>query len=439
LDYRRFASSQTRAFDRVQVEIIREHSPGRWITHNFMGFFDGFDHWDVGEDLDFASWDSYPIGFVERFPFSEAERDLWQDTSHPDIAPFHHDLYRGVGRGRWWVMEQQPGPVNWAPWNAIPRSGQIRLFTWEALAHGAEVVSYFRWRQAPFAQEQMHAGLNLPDNSGLSPGGREAAEVGGELAAIGALPATSRAQVALVFDYEAAWILRIQPQGADFSYADLTFRWYEAARRLALDVDIVAPGADLTGYGLILAPTLPHIGDAALAAFSRATGETLFGPRSGSKTRNFAIPDNLPPGPLASLLPMRVTEVESLRPGLVERVSGEVAGQVTRWRERVEAGAGVEIAARFDDGDPAWISKGSRHYLAGWPDAELLAEGIAKLAARAGLATTPLPEGVRWRRRSDVTFAFNYGDEVYKAPASARAFLLGGSEIGPSEVAAWRE
>ena len=67
--------------------------------------------------------------------------------------------------GRWWVMEQQPGPVNWAPYNPEPAEGAVRLWTWEAIAHGAEVVSYFRWRQAPFAQEQMHAGLNRPDGA----------------------------------------------------------------------------------------------------------------------------------------------------------------------------------------------------------------------------------------------------------------------------------
>ena len=76
---------------------------------------------------------------LEQFPFSEQEHIAWAETAHPDIAPFHHDLYRGVGRGRFWVMEQQPGPVNWAKWNPVPKPGMIRLWTWEALAHGAEV------------------------------------------------------------------------------------------------------------------------------------------------------------------------------------------------------------------------------------------------------------------------------------------------------------
>ena len=67
--------------------------------------------------------------------------------------------------GRLWVMEQQPGPVNWAKYNPIPLPGAVRMWTWEAFAHDAEVVSYFRWRQAPYAQEQMHAGLMHCDNS----------------------------------------------------------------------------------------------------------------------------------------------------------------------------------------------------------------------------------------------------------------------------------
>src|SRR5690606_19025104 len=99
----------------------------------------------------------------------------------PDFQAFFHDLYRGCGRGRWWVMEQQPGPVNWAPHNPAPAPGAVRLWTWEAFAAGAEVVSYFRWRQAPFAQEQMHEALLLPDgtaNEALGVAAQVAQEIG---------------------------------------------------------------------------------------------------------------------------------------------------------------------------------------------------------------------------------------------------------------------
>ena len=436
LDFRRFASDAVAGFNAEQVEILRAHSPGRFVTHNFMGFFDAFDHFAVGRDLDLATWDSYPLGFLERGPFTEAERLRWARTSHPDVAGFHHDLYRGVGRGRWWVMEQQPGPVNWATWNPVPRPGQIRLFTWEALAHGAEVVSYFRWRQAPFAQEQMHAGLNLPDGSGLSPGGREAEAVGRELAALGALPDTRPAPAALVFSYATSWAARIQPQGQDFDYLELAFRWYGALRRLGLDVDIVEPGADLSGYGLVLVPSLFHVDEAALAALETTGAEILLGPRTGSKTRDFAIPDGLPPGPAARLVPMRVVEVSSLRPGLAEVVTGAVAGRVERWRDHAEAGAGAEVEARFADGGPALLRHGRRSALCGWPDEGLLDAVVGRMAERAGLSTLPLPEGVRLRRRGGLTVALNYGDVPWPLPAGATP-RLGTSPLPPGGVAIW--
>jgi len=435
LDFWRFQSSQVTAFDRMQCDIIRAHSPGRWITHNFMGFFNEFDHWPMGRHLDFASWDSYPIGFVERFPFSDEERRQWAFTSHPDIAPFHHDLYRGVGRGRFWVMEQQPGPVNWAPWNPVPKRGMVRLWTWEALAHGADVVSYFRWRQATSAQEQMHAGLNLPGSHELSPGGEEARQVAAELQAIGTLPDSQKASVALVYDYEAAWVMRIQPQGADFRYHELAFRWYEAVRRLGLDVDFVPAGAALKGYALVLVPSLPIVSDEAEKAFSAADGIVLYGPRTGSKTRHHGIPPNLPPGPLAALLQIRVRQVSSLRPGLAEAVKGVVSGQAIRWREHLDRRS--DALARFADGEPALVENGVHHYLACWPDQSLLWETVTFLVRKAGLEGNELPAGVRLRRRGDLVFAFNYADRPWRPLVSGRV-VLGDTQLAPQDVSVWK-
>ncbi len=436
LDFWRFQSSQVAGYDKMQCDIIRKHSPGRFVTHNFMGFFNEFDHWDLGDNLDLATWDSYPIGFAEQFLPTEQEKARWSDTSHPDIAPYHHDLYRAVGKGRWWVMEQQPGPVNWGPWNPIPKPGMVRLWTWEALAHGAEVVSYFRWRQAVSAQEQMHAGLNLPGQHEWSPGGLEAKQCGEEIARIGTLPATEKAPVAIVYDYEAHWITHIQPQGKDFRYHELVFRWYEAVRRGGLDVDFLRPGASLAGYKLVLVPTMPHISEAAASAFAKSNAVMLFGPRTGSKTRHFSIPQNLPPGPLADLVGVRVVEVSSMRPSLQVGVTGDVAGKAEKWLEHIETSA--EILARFDNGSPALTAKDQRHYLACWPDEDLLKAVIAKLCESAKLQRTKLPPHIRLRKRGDVTFAFNYGPESYELDAS-KTYLLGSSSLRAYDVAAWRE
>ena len=437
LDFWRYLSAQVAVYDKMQCDIIRKHSPGRRITHNFMGFFNEFDHWPVGKNLDFASWDSYPIGFVEVFPFTEEERGRWAETSHPDVAPFHHDLYRGVGKGNFWVMEQQPGPVNWAPWNPAPKPGMVRLWSWEAFAHGGETVSYFRWRQSVHAQEQMHSGLNLAGQSEWSVGGLEVGEVARELASLGPLPASGKASVALVYDYEAAWITRIQPQGADFRFVEIMYRWYEAVRRLGLDVDIVPPGASLAGYKLILVPCMPHVSDAAAGAFKAADGHVLYGPRTGSKTRNYFIPANLPPGPIAELTGVRVTQVASLRPNVRDSVHGEIEGQAIRWREYIEAPK-ARVAATFANGDPALTVHGNHVYLACWPDAGLLRSTIEMLSAHAKLHICNLPEAVRIRRRGDLTFAFNYGAVPWNAPTFG-SLVLGEQTLAAHSVSAWRK
>jgi beta-galactosidase len=436
LDFWRYMSSQVAAYDKMQCDIIRTYSPGRFVSHNFMGFFNEFDHWEVGDNLDVATWDSYPIGFAEQFLPTEDEKARWCETSHPDIAPYHHDLYRAVGKGRWWVMEQQPGPVNWAPWNPIPKPGMVRLWTWEALAHGAEVVSYFRWRQAQSAQEQMHAGLNLPGQHDWSAGGLEAKQCGEEIAKLGALPAATQAQVAIVYDYEAHWITHIQPQGKDFRYHEIVFRWYEAVRRGGLDVDFVRPGASLNGYKLVLVPTLPHVSDAAEKAFAQTDAVTLFGPRSGSKTRHFAIPDNLPPGPLASLLNLRVLEVSSLRPSLTMGVAGKVKGTAEKWMETIETSA--KVLAKFESGSPALIANGKHHYIACWPSEDLLFSVVKLVCKTASLNRSELPIHIRMRKRGNLNFAFNYGPAAFTLKGKKK-YVLGGAKLPAYGVSVWRD
>lgn len=438
LAYHRFASDEVVSFNKIQTDIIRRLSPGRDVTHNFMGFTTDFDHFEISRDLDFASWDSYPLGFLEQFGSSRAVKETYLRQGHPDIAAFHHDLYRGCGRGRWWVMEQQPGPVNWANHNPSPLPGMVRAWTWEAFAHGAEVVSYFRWRQVPFAQEQMHAGLNLPDRS-LDVGGEEARTVATEIARIGPLEPRAKSEVALVYSFETAWMNGVQPQGRSFQWLRIVFEAYSALRALGLDVDFVPPGADLSGYRLVVIPTLFHADAEIVASLEKVRGAVLLGPRTGSKTCDLQISEGLPPGELSRLLPITVTRVESLAPEstLDVTLNGEryVAGL---WREMVRTT--ISPLARFSDGSGAYFQHSHIHYLATWPHGPLLTKILSDLAVAAGLHVTQLPEGVRISRRGGLTFAINYANEAREAPAPDNAsFVLGGRDLPPAGVAAWRD
>lgn len=436
LDYHRFASDEVRRFNRAQCEILRGLSPGRALVHNFMQLYTGFDHHAVAADLDVASWDSYPIGALEMFWFGEHDKLRWLRTGHPDFAGFHHDLYRGMSHRPFWVMEQQPGPVNWARWNPAPAPGMVRLWTWEAFAHGAEVVSYFRWRQAPFGQEQMHAGLQTPDRR-IDQGGREAAAVARELTALALCPepAAVRAAVALVFDYESQWLLEVHPQGADYNGLQLAFEAYSALRALALDVDIVPPGADLQGYRLVVLPAVPLVGDALLEQLQASRAQVVLYPRSGSKLASLRIPAELPPGGLRSLIELRVPRVESLRPGAREAVRlGEATHEVLRWREWLELGPGAQVEAYFADGTPAVARHGRTRYLAGWFDSALQRAVLESAARDAGLEVAHLAPGVRVRRRGELLFAFNYDDAPHDLHVPEADWLLGSARLDPRSL-----
>lgn len=448
LEFRRFASDEVIRYNRMQIEILRERSPGRDVLHNFMALFGGFDVHQLGQDLDLAAWDSYPLGSTDTAPFlSESERVRWARSGHPDMAAFHHDLYRGVGRGRWWVMEQQAGPVNWAPWNAEPLPGMVRAWTWEAIAHGAELVAYFRWRQLPYAQEQMHSGLNASDDS-LDLGGREAGLVARELQALTSrlVAPTGPGKVALVFDYSSDWMTSIAPHGADMDYFGSAFRYYSALRRLGMDIDVVSASADLQGYDLVVVPALLHLPDALIASLRAALQRVdarpvwVFGPRCGSKTALFRIPDDLAPGPLAALLPMQVRRVESLRPGrqIAIHAEGQRIGHALRWREFVDVGADLDVDARFEDGSPALLRFGALRYLCADVDDGLLCGWLQQSVQAAGLRPVRLPETLRLRRRGRMMFAFNYSSDPLSLPfAPTQDYLLGGPDLPPAGVAAW--
>ena len=402
MDFRRFASDEVAAFNRLQTDIIRQHSDAP-IAHNYMGRVTDFDHYRLGADLDIAAWDSYPLGFlVDRVEADTDHKLRYLRQGDPDFQAFHHDLYRAVGQGRWWVMEQQPGPVNWAPCNPDPLPGMARLWAWEAFAHGAEAVCYFRWRQAPFAQEQMHAGLLRPD-SVAAPAFAEAAAVAEELAEMPDV-SNARAPVALVFDYESCWAWKIQPQGEGFDHFALAFQFYRGLRRLGLSVDILPPDtADLSAYEIVLAPALMTISPDLHAALTQYTGIAILGPRTNSKTADFAIPVPLPPN--LPGLDARIVRVESLP--AEARVPLSAGGYFIHWRERIEGSSTVRETTA--DGAAAVLEAGPIRYLAGWPDAAALDSLLRDACAERHLPIDPMPEGLRRRDTATHSFLFNYG------------------------------
>ena len=419
MDFRRYTSDQVVKFNNSQVTVLRKFSEAPLI-HNYMGRITAFDHYEVGDDLDIASWDSYPLGFLEMV--SDADEKFKAKYAHqgdPDFQSFHHDLYRTVGSGRWWVMEQQPGPVNWAAYNPAPLAGMVRLWSWEAIAHGAEVVCYFRWRQAPFAQEQMHAGLLRVDNV-PAPAWNEISKLNSEINSLGIIEQKD-AHIALIFDYQSQWAWEIQPQAADFDYFREVFDTYSCLKKLGVDVDVCSSNdPNLDKYKIIFAPSLFSTNE----ILENCSGHLVLGPRFNSKTTEFKIPNPLPPNVMG--LDVIVERVETLRPNMSRPLKG--AGSVIRWIEGISHNATVLDETK--DGAPIILQQNNKTYLAACLDLTAKNKLFKKLLKDQSINYREMPEGVRQRSTKNHKFIWNYSnkeqniDGITLAPAEVKIISI---------------
>jgi beta-galactosidase len=433
LDFYRFSSDSVIAYNKLQVDILCKYSD-KPITHNAMILFGHYDHYKLAKDLDAITWDNYPLGMLEMGLTSPSEvgpgiastdaifrpeiKAQFLRAGHPDLISFNHDLYYGLKNKPFWVIEQQPGQVNWASSNPLPAPGVVRLWTHQAFAHGAEVVSYFRWRAANGAQETMHAGLNLFDGS-PDIATQEAMQVIKEIPKRKA--SMGLGEVALLFDYENLWATSIQPHAQGWNYYALQMTYYMALRSWGLDVAIAHPRNDLSAYKLVLAPALNMIDDVLaqhLTTYVKQGGHLVIGPRSGFKNLDNRV--HAPaPGPLSELMGVIVTRVDGIRPGVTEKIRfGRKVLPYTTWADLMtstkakvlatylcEAYKGVAaIAQRLHD-------KGSCMTIGMWTDVGSLKVILEPVLKQAKISMISLPEGVRMTRRNGHEYMFNFNPD----------------------------
>ncbi len=248
---------------------------------------------------------------------------------------------RGLKQGPFWVMEQQAGHINWAETNHAVRPETVRLWTWHAVASGAETIVYFRWRAALMAQEQYHSGLLRHDRS--PDVGYEALRVlmaeKEQLDRVAAAPL--QPAVALLFTYDDLWALQRQPQSQESGYLRHLFAFYQALSRLGIPVDLVSPDADWSRYRLLLAPTA-HLGTPALAEklthFANDGGTLLLGVRSGFKTESNLVTAQPLPGDFRALTGVTVTSWQALPEGVTVPLSTQHSALSTAatWIETLQ-------------------------------------------------------------------------------------------------------
>ena len=311
LDYRRFMSDAMLRNYRDEKARIRAHDATTPVTTNFMGMFRPIDYHRWAADLDFASWDNYPPG-----PREHARTAL------------AHDVMRGLKDGApFWVMEQTPTITASRDVNPVKRPGVLRLWSWQAVAHGADAVLYFQMRQSKGACEKYHGAVL--DHAGRTDtrAFREVAALGAELDALGdaVLGARTPARVALLFDWDSWWAAEMTDGfNRHARYVDTVLAYYRALWQAGAQVDVVPTTADLSRYDVVLAPML-HVlkGDVGvrLEGVVARGGSVLASYWSGraDEDANAFLMDA--PGPLGPLFGLRVEETDSAEPGVTNAVT----------------------------------------------------------------------------------------------------------------------
>jgi beta-galactosidase len=402
LDHRHFVTATWVSFQKTQLDVIRAAAdPRQFITTNIggLGWSDNWDHYAVTRDLDVAAWDSY----------------VGSGHLDPVKAGAMNDFVRGWKRRTFWVMETQPGFVNWAPVNNSLDRGEVRSMVWQQVGHGADAVLFWQWRSALNGQEEYHGAVVGPDGEPL-PLYSEVQEVGRELAkASAAIRGTAPvAEVALLHTYDSRWAIDFQPHSKDYDQQKVLLGWYAPLKAAAGTVDIVEATAPLDTYKAVFAPSLNLIPEALaahLAAYVRGGGRLVLGPRSGMKDAFNRLQPERQPGPLAAVLGGRVEQFYALDQDVaVAGPAGE--GQATIWAEALSARA-PETKALLSYGEGrSWLAgqpavlqrpygKGVITYVGALFDAALTARLLAGEAAAAGVRApfAGLPEGVEAMRR----------------------------------------
>jgi beta-galactosidase len=429
-DFFRFNSWKTEEMVRQQADILRRIAPAKLVTTNIQSSTrDHTDYYRMCKPLDWVSTNFYP-------PAGYNTVDL--------------DICRGLKQKNFWVVEQKsgsPGSQTNSWYSARP--GETRLNTYQSLAHGADLLLYFRWRPVTYAQEQFYMGIMNYDGS-KNRISREIDAVGAELAGLADELAGTQVKndLAMIYSFDSRWADRYYKPNPEINYRNEFLRYYSALEQMHFGIDIVSPSADLSQYKVVVIPYL-YLADEAIvdniASYVERGGTIIVSPRCGAKDEYARMePTHIPPK-LAQVLGIRIEEVLSLEPthqGDLFMQNGSVY-RLSRWAELLQPTTSKVLARYGSDWYEGYAAitcnvhgKGLACYIGTMPETTFLVPFIDPFLREAGVGS--LVEGApaiqaceRVNAFHRYTFLLNNATSCNMATVSPAGIdLLTGQEIG---------
>ncbi|GAA0404475.1 beta-galactosidase [Paenibacillus motobuensis] len=404
LDYRRFQSDSLLDAYRLEYEEIKKYTQDIPVTTNMMGLYPELDYFKWAEYLDVISWDNYPA--------------LDTPVSYTAMT---HDLMRGLKSGQpFMLMEQTPSQQNWQAYNSLKRPGVMRLWSYQAVAHGADTVMFFQLRRSIGACEKYHGAVIEHVGHEHTRVFRECSELGQELHVLSdkLLDARAHAKVAILFDWENRWAVGLSSgPSVALDYVKEVHKYYDALFEMNIEVDMAGVNEDLSKYDIVIAPVMYMVKEdfaKKIEDYVAAGGTFVTTFFSGIVNENDLVTLGGYPGELRPLLGIWAEEIDALFPDqhnqiVMKQTWGELQGEY-------ECGLlcdlihseGAEVLAEygsdFYQGMPVLTvnkyGKGKAYYVASSPEAAFLKGFLANLCAEKNIE--PLlnaPAGVEITRR----------------------------------------
>lgn len=416
LDWKRFCTAQTADFFANEIAPLKAVNPAIPVTMNMMGGYDGIDYWKMLPLLDVVSWDSYPCWHNGNG--DETWNAVWNDAMH--------DMFRSMLGKPFLMMENTPAQTNWHDVCRVKASGMLRLTSLDALAHGADSVQYFQWRQSRGCSEKFHGAVMTHANRTDTRVFQEVTSVGEMLEQLDAIcGAKTSAKAAILYDMESHWAVNDAkgPRNVGVGDTDLMFRFYIPLWKAGIAVDFVNAEMDFSGYHVLFVPMLYLLrGDIAarIRAFVAQGGTVVLTFHTGVVDENdLCFLGDTPAQGLVELAGVRFLEMDALYDHQRETMRIRHAPfplaeayQIERLCERIVA-EGAEVLAVYDNDDPCQpneqpaltrhaFGRGTAYYLAGFAEERFFEDFVLSLCEQLDIAPAldaTLPHGVAAAKR----------------------------------------
>ncbi len=446
LDYYRFASDSVIAYQQLQADIIREHATGQPVTTNQMGKFNEINCFEQSVDLDLSSLDLYPIMKSVR-------------ADRPAYAAFQLDATYGFKLQNFWVLEHQSGTPGAVVMSPTPAPGELRRWTMQSVARGADGIVYFRWRTLNVSIEELWHGI-LQHHGEPGRKYEEVKRVGAELGKLAPLLAGSHcpARVGMIRSYDNEWSLEFQPHVKNYEYMKHFELYYRYFFDRNIPVHVIAPTADFSGYDVLIAPNLMMADQETidkLHAFVRGGGRLVMDYRAGAKLMDNSMALTKLPGAYRELLGIEIEDYGIMEAEMPNRVRFAETGQEAAanvWYDVIELNEAEAVAvytSNYFADAPAVTRRaygeGAAYYLGTEPDAAGLGAALDLVSREAKLepALTGLPAGVEAAARicadgKAIVFVINHTDDPQRIdlPGAYTDVLTGRTLSGEVELAA---